>query len=143
MRNVATSIFYLKPFARIYEERADTLFLSAFSSPPSTLYPHIHLLAIFLDSLGPSSLFPRQHLPYQSTILILLDPVRSPFLFILPLLRQDIYLIELYGSISMSRNADSVQDSLAIFKIRRESGFNASKNLRRIEFRSMFKSMRN
>lgn len=52
MRNVATSIFYLKLFARIYEAPPYTLFLSVFSSPSPTLYPYIYLPAIFLDSLG-------------------------------------------------------------------------------------------
>lgn len=76
MRNVATSIFYLKPFARIYEERADTLFLSAFS-PAYSLSTHPSPCYISRFSWSrPSFSFPAT----TPTILILLDPVRSfPF----------------------------------------------------------------
>lgn len=132
MRNVATSIFYLKPFARIYEEHP-ILSFSLSSRLPRLLFIHTSISsAIFLDSLGPTtfSRFPRQH------------RVRSKFSQILPFLpllfpplanniRQEIYLITSNTRVIPIRASNSRRLlHIYIQDVQEQRGFNGSKNSR-------------
>lgn len=136
MRNVATSIFYLKPFARIYEEHP-ILSFSLSSRLPRLLFIHTSISsAIFLDSLGPTtfSRFPRQHrvrskfsqIPFTPFLPLLFPPLANN-------IRQEIYLITSNTRVIPIRASNSrrlLHIYIYIQDVQERRGFNGSKNSR-------------